>query len=61
LTPELVKDRSRIVDSISVEEINQLAKEHLNFDDMFIVVVGDAKTLRPKLQALGYKVKDFEA
>ncbi len=61
MTPELVKDRSRIVDSISVEEINQLAKEHLNFDDMFIVGVGDAKTLRPKLQALGYKVKDFEA
>lgn len=60
LTPEFVKDRSRIVDSITAEEINQLAKKHLNFDDMFILVVGDAKTLRPKLQALGYRVKDFE-
>jgi|TARA_Y100000310_G_scaffold343326_1_gene450433 zinc protease len=60
LTPEFVKERAQIVDSITAEEISQLAKQHLDLDDMFIVVVGDAKTLKPKLQALGYKVKDFE-
>lgn len=60
LTPQFVKERSQIVDSITLEEINQLARKHLNFDDMFIVVVGDAKTLKRKLQALGYKVKDFD-
>ena len=60
LTPEFVKERSQIVDSITLEEINQLAKKHLNFADMFIVIVGDAKTLKPKLQALGYKVKDYD-
>ena len=60
MTPEFVKERSQIVDSITLEEINQLAKKHLNFADMFIVIVGDAKTLKPKLQALGYKVKDYD-
>jgi zinc protease len=48
------------VASISKEEINALAKKHLNSKEMSIVVVGDAKTLGPKLQALGLKVVDYK-
>ncbi|GLX78618.1 peptidase M16 [Thalassotalea insulae] len=60
LTPDFVKTRSKIVASISKQEINALAKKHLNIDEMFIVVVGDAKTLTPQLKALGYSVINYE-
>lgn len=56
LTPDFVKKRSEIVDNITAEEINSLAKKHLNLSEMLIVVVGDANTLKPQLEALGYEV-----
>tara|TARA_B100001964_G_scaffold235550_1_gene295815 strand:- start:3234 stop:6095 length:2862 start_codon:yes stop_codon:yes gene_type:complete len=60
LTSEFVKQRTRIVSSITADEINQLARKHLAFEDMFLVIVGDAKVLKPKLEELGYKVVDHE-
>ncbi|MFT5691102.1 MAG: zinc protease [Oceanicoccus sp.] len=60
LTPEFVKTRAKIVDTISAEEINALAKKHLNLDDMIIVVVGDSIVLKPQLEALGYTVENYE-
>ncbi|MEW6983915.1 M16 family metallopeptidase [Colwelliaceae bacterium 6471] len=60
LTPDFVKERSVIVDTITKEEINALAKQHLNSQEMLIVVVGDAKALRPQLEALGYEVIDHD-
>ncbi|SEL85901.1 zinc protease [Colwellia chukchiensis] len=60
LSADFVKKRSDIVANISKAEINALAKKHLVLNDMFIVVVGDAKTLKPQLQALGYEVIDHE-
>lgn len=59
LTPSFVDKQSEIVEKISAEEINQLAKKHLNMDDMIMVVVGDAKKLKPGLVALGYPVVDY--
>lgn len=59
LTPEFVKQQSKIVESISADEVNALASKHLNIKDMQIVIVGDATTLRPQLKALGYQVKDI--
>ena len=60
LTPDFVRQRSEIVTNITKAEINALAKKHLSVDDMLMVVVGDAKTLRPQLKALGYKVLDYQ-
>ena len=60
LTPEFVSQRSKIVATISKAEINALAKKHLAIDEMLMVVVGDAKTLRPQLEALGYQVIDYQ-
>jgi zinc protease len=37
-----------------------LATKHLNINEMLMVVVGDAKTLRPQLEALGYEVIDYD-
>ena len=60
LTPDFVRQRSEIVTNITKAEINALAKKHLSVDYMLMVVVGDAKTLRPQLKALGYKVLDYQ-
>ena len=60
LTPSFVKERAEIVKTITVEEINALAAKHLNLAEMVMVVVGDAKTLKPQLEALGYEVVDYE-
>lgn len=56
LTSNFVAERAEIVNKITHKEINALAKKHLNIDEMLIVVVGDTKTLRPQLEALGYEV-----
>ena len=60
LTPDFVKQRSQIVESISAEEINALAKQHLQLDEMIIVVVGNSEVLKPQLEALGYEVVNYE-
>ncbi|GAA6205680.1 pitrilysin family protein [Thalassotalea sp. SU-HH00458] len=60
LTADFVKQRANIVETITKEEINGLAKKHLNIADMFMVVVGDAKTLKPQLEALGYQVVNYD-
>ncbi|MGB0899516.1 MAG: M16 family metallopeptidase [Psychrobium sp.] len=61
LTPEFVKKRASIVSNISKERINGLARQYLNIDDMAIVIVGDAKSLKPQLQEMGYSVVDYTA
>ncbi len=60
LSTDFVKQRNEIVKNISKEEINALAQKHLNIKEMLMVVVGDAKTLKPQLEALGYEVIDYE-
>jgi len=60
LQPDFVKTRNAIVSSISKAELNALAAKHLDPASMSIVVVGDAKKLKPELQALGYPVVDYQ-
>lgn len=60
LTTDFVKKHNEIVANISKAEINALAKKHLDFSQMLVVVVGDAKTLKPQLEALGYQVIHYE-
>jgi zinc protease len=60
LTTNFVKERNDIVANISKAEINALAKKHLDLSEMLMVVVGDAKTLKPQLEALGYQVINYE-
>ena len=60
LTPDFVKERSKIVETITKEEINALAKKHLNLEEMIFVVVGNAEVLKPQLEALGYEVVNYE-
>ena len=61
LTPNFVKKRSQVVSTITKERINNLARQYLNINDMAIVIVGDAKTLKPQLRELGYRVINYTA
>ena len=60
LLPGFVKERAEIIQNISKDEINALAKKHLSVDQMFMVVVGNAAVIKSHLQEVGYQVVDFD-
>lgn len=49
-----------IIQNGSLDEFNALAKKHLDINSMAKLVVGDAATLKPEFEALGYKVEMLE-
>jgi len=52
--------QKKILDKISIEDINQLAQKHLPYEKMIIVVVGDKNALYEPLQKLGYELVDTD-
>lgn len=56
LDKTFVDKQSDIIKTITKAEIDDLAKEHLNPDEFYILVVGDAEAHRENLEALGYEV-----
>ncbi len=55
-----VEKRQQIVSNLTKAQIDALAKQHLDPATMTIVVVGDAKKIRPSLEALGYPVQTYQ-
>lgn len=53
-----VDKQAEIIQNITREEINALAKKYLNTNNAYILVVGDGASNRDKLKALGYEVVD---
>ena len=49
--------RQAVIDKINEEDINQLAKKHLDSKKMIMVVVGDKKTVIPQLEQLPYTIE----
>jgi len=49
-----VKDREKIVNDMTAEEIKRLANKYVNPDKMIWLIVGDAKTQLDRMQQLGY-------
>ena len=49
-----------ILANISKEDVDALAKQHLNMDEMIIVIVGDKKAITPGLKDLGYKIVELD-
>lgn len=60
LPADFIDQQNRLLQSISKDEINSLAKELLPVDKMVIVVVGDKDLIKPSLEKLGYKVVDYK-
>ena len=60
LPDNFVDTQTKIIKTITKDELNQLAKKHLEFNSMLKLVVGDFETLQPKFEELGYKVEEVE-
>ena len=51
---DYVKDREKVVKSMTVDEVKKLSDKYLDTDKMIWLVVGDAKTQLPRLKELGF-------
>ena len=56
-----VDEQTKIINTISKEEINKLADKYLNDDELYILVVGDGASNREKLRKLGYDLIELDA
>jgi zinc protease len=60
LPKDYIKQQNDILNSLSKEELNRLAKEILQSDKMTILVVGDKEKIKANLEKLGYKIVDYK-
>ncbi|MEO1054740.1 MAG: pitrilysin family protein [Bacteroidota bacterium] len=60
LDKNYVKKQNEIINKITKKEIDALAKKHLPYDKMNIVVVGDKASVKAKLARLGYEIVEVD-
>lgn len=60
LDEDYLKQRNEIVDNVSKEQLNELAKRWFDPNDYQIIVVGDAASLRPQLEKLDIPIEELE-
>jgi len=56
-----VDEQNEILSKMTVEDFNSLAKQHLNLDDMIMVVVGDKAKYYDDVAALGFDMVVVDA
>lgn len=60
LKKDFVKQQTNILNNITKQEIDALAAKNLPVNNLHIVVVGDKKTVLPKLEALNYEIVELD-
>jgi zinc protease len=60
LPDDFVEQQLAILDGLTVESVNALAAEHLDRDEMIVVVVGDAASRRAEIEALGLPIVELD-
>ena len=60
LDEDYLKQRNEIVDTVSKDTLNQMAAKWFSPDAYQIIVVGDAKSLKPQLESLQIPVEELE-
>lgn len=60
LDRDYLQQRNEIVKNVQRSTLNQLARKWFNPDDYQIIVVGDAKRLKPQLEKLGISLEELE-
>ena len=61
LDESFVDEQNQILAAIGEDEINELAKKHLDMQNMIIIVVGDKSVILPDLENLGYEIVEMDA
>ncbi|MBL7815538.1 MAG: insulinase family protein [Saprospiraceae bacterium] len=61
LPKNYTEKQNKILQSVTANDINRLAKKYVNPDKMNIVVVGDKKVIMAGLQKLGYEIVELDA
>ena len=60
LKSDYVQKQTDILNKITAKELSELARKNLPVENMHIVVVGDKKTVLPKLKELQYEVVELD-
>lgn len=60
LDRDYLQQRNEIVKSVDRSTLNELAAKWFNPEDYQIIVVGDAKRLKPQLEKLGIPLEELE-
>lgn len=60
LSKDFIRKQNDILKNITKAEIDALAKKYLPIDNMYIVVVGDKKSVKPGLEKLGYELVELD-
>lgn len=60
LPSDYIDQQNKLLQTISKDEINSLAKDLLPIDKMVIVIVGDKDLIGKSLEKLGYKVVEYK-
>ncbi|MDG2714019.1 insulinase family protein, partial [Vibrio parahaemolyticus] len=60
LDHDYLQQRNAIVEKVDKQTLNALAQKWVDPNDYQIIVVGDAKSLRPQLEKLGKDVEELE-
>jgi zinc protease len=56
-----VDEQTKLVENVTKAELDALAKKYLQPENMYILVVGDEKSIRPGLEKLGYEIIVLDA
>jgi zinc protease len=60
LDKDFTKRQLEIIENVTAEQLNDVARSLLDSESMQIFVVGDAQSLKPQLETLGRPVIEFE-
>ena len=60
LKSDYVAQQTKILEQITEAEISALAKKHLPYNNMIVVVVGDKATVFDKLKQLPFELKEVD-
>ena len=61
LPENFVEQQTKILDNISADEIDALAKKYFDVNKMNILLVGDTKLFLPGLKNFGYDIVELDA
>ncbi len=61
LPADYVSKQTQILNTISKQEIDAIAKKYLDVNKMNILLVGDKEKIMPGLQRLGYEIVELDA